>query len=171
MWSFSQVSLFSCCFHLLTSQQLDFYLKRDIMRSLCWPTATFSFITSCPQLSLWSLLWLWRADLNYWMINKVSTLSFSWIHLKLTFCSSSLKFLMTFAGIGMTNEAEWAVVIVLKALNTQQFYRFDLKVLFTVLQHRNKNLENAFFTVNFRLILSVSFQFNFNYSDLVFDNF
>lgn len=69
-----------------------------------------------------------------------------------------VKFFMASAGSGLTNEAEKSLVLITKLINRARYdhqLRSQLNNLLIQLQCRNKKLSNAFFTVNYNVILVV----------------
>jgi hypothetical protein len=78
----------------------------------------------------------------------------SWISIQY-----AIKIFLVNAGSSTTNEAERTLVLVLKSLGTLDSFDYDkndLKSLLIILRSRKKNLENVFFTLDWKLILTVS---------------
>lgn len=71
-----------------------------------------------------------------------------------------IKALIAHAGTSTTAEAEKSLVLVtrlVEATNSDKELTTDLNFLLIQMQCRNKNLQNHFFTINWSLILAVSF--------------
>jgi hypothetical protein len=69
--------------------------------------------------------------------------------------------LMAFMGNSTSREAEKSILIVLHAtglLETDHHLQRDLKIFLDKLKGRNKCFENEFFTINWKMIMSVGFQ-------------
>lgn len=73
----------------------------------------------------------------------------------------AIKFFMAHCGSSTTNEAEKSLIIVSKLadrINEKDLKtEASLNLVITQMRVRNKNLENVFFTINYKLILAVSF--------------
>ena len=79
--------------------------------------------------------------------------NFFWI-----FAQYCLKTLMVSSGSSATNEANRTVVIILKAIgavDANDPLQKELSVFLKQLKGRNKNLENVFFIINWKLMLNV----------------
>lgn len=71
----------------------------------------------------------------------------------------SIKALMAFNGTNMTNEAENSMVLVIKITATANLDdRASFNYLLTQTRCRNKKLQNDFFVIDWKLILTVSFE-------------
>lgn len=74
---------------------------------------------------------------------------------------SAIKFFMAHCGSSTTSEAEKSLIIVSQFMDqvddTDMMTRINLNLVMNQMRFRNKNLENKFFAINYKLILAVSY--------------
>ena len=72
----------------------------------------------------------------------------------------AIKYIMAYCGNSTTDEAENSLLIVTRIIekfgDDDEKMKTDLNHLLNQMQGRNKNLENVFFAINYKLILAVS---------------
>lgn len=71
-----------------------------------------------------------------------------------------IKFTMVHCGTSTTDEAEKSVVLMSKlAMAADEGCKNDLKFVSSQLQIRNKKFSNIFFTINYNVVVAVSFMY------------
>lgn len=80
-----------------------------------------------------------------------------------------IKTLVAYAGSSTTKEAEKTLILVTKLIgmtNSDKELKTDLNFLLIQMRSRNKNIRNNFFIINYKLILTVRSNNNFNCYEL-----
>lgn len=95
----------------------------------------------------------------------LSFLNFMWIS-----CEYAIKAMIAHSGSSTTNEAENSLVLltrVIENLKSNEKMKADMNLLLTQMRYRNKKLQNIVFTIDWKLVLAVSFYFLWSFeSDL-----